>query len=406
MIIGGGIAGILCAHALAQAGVDCILLEADRICGGVTKNTTAKISAQHGLIYSRLIEKSEELARAYLQTNLEALEQYRSLCTQISCGFEVKDSYVYTTSQPQQIEMELMALQKLGFPAGYEWKLPVPFSTEGAVRFPDQAQFHPLSFLAGISQGLRIYEHTPVRQLTKHSAVTDRGNVRFDKLVIATHFPFLNKHGLYFMKLFQHRSYVISLENGPQIDGMYVGDTDHSISLRNWGTNLLLGGGGHRTGRSSEGWRPLLKLAQKKYPGCTVTHRWATQDCMSLDGMPYIGQYSKSTPNVYVATGFNKWGMSWSMAASKMLTNLVLNKADPYASFFSPSRNMLTAQLGKNILETTVSLLSPTPKRCPHMGCALKWNPHEHSWDCPCHGSRFSSTGKLLDNPSTGDLNK
>lgn len=406
LIIGGGITGLLCAHALKQAGVDYILLESKQICGGVTRDTTAKITAQHGLIYGRLMKKSAELAQAYLQTNLDAVAEYRKLCANIPCGFEEKDSYVYTATQPQQIEMELMALQQLGFPAEYVWKLPLPFSTEGAVRFPDQAQFHPLAFLAHIAQGLGICEHTPVRQLTKHSAMTDRGTVRFEKLIIATHFPMLNKHGMYFMKLYQHRSYVIALAGGPDVNGMYVGDTDHSISLRNWGTNLLLGGGGHRTGKPGSGWRPLMKLAAKKYPGCTVTHRWATQDCMSLDGMPYIGQYSKSTPNMYVATGFNKWGMSWSMAAAQMLTNLILDRDDPYASFFSPSRSMLTAQLGKNLWEATASLLTPTAKRCPHMGCALKWNPYEHSWDCPCHGSRFSGTGKLLDNPATGDLDK
>ena len=406
LIIGGGIAGLLCAHSLTQTGVDCLLLEAKQICGGVTKDTTAKITAQHGLIYSRLIQKSEELARAYLQVNLDAVSEFRRLCAPIPCGFDEKDSYVYTASRPQQIEQELMALQQLGYPAQYEWKLPLPFSTEGAVRFPKQAQFHPLAILAHIARGLPICEHTPVRRLTANSAITDRGTVRFEKLIVATHFPFLNKHGLYFLKLYQHRSYVLSLANGPDVNGMYIGDTEHSISLRNQGTELLLGGGGHRTGKPGEGWKPLMKLAQKKYPGCPVTHRWATQDCMSLDGMPYIGRYSRATPNVYVATGFNKWGMSWSMAAAQMLRDMILDKPDPRAAFFSPSRSMLTAQLGKNIWGATAGLLSFSQKRCPHMGCVLKWNPQERSWDCPCHGSRFSGTGKLLDNPATGDLDK
>ncbi len=406
LIIGGGITGILCAKALQDAGQDYILLETNRLCGGVTGKTTAKITAQHGLIYAKLLDRSPEIALAYLRANLEALEEYRQLCKTVPCGFEEKPSYIYTTGQPQQIEAELQALQQLRFPAEYAWKLPVPLSTQGAVMFPNQAQFHPLAFLSHIARDLKIYEHSPVRQLTKTSAILDGGEVEFDKLIVATHFPFLNKHGLYFMKLYQQRSYVISLANGPQVDGMYMGDTERSLSLRNFGTELLLGGGGHRTGKAGEGWKPLLKLAQKKYPGCPVTHRWATQDCMSLDGMPYIGQYSLRTPNVYVATGFNKWGMTWSMAASRMLCDAVLGRENPYLPFFSPSRSMLTAQLGMNLWESSASLLSFGGRRCPHMGCKLKWNSQERSWDCPCHGSRFTAHGKLLDNPSTGDLKK
>ena len=146
--------------------------------------------------------------------------------------------------------------------------------------------------------------------------------------------------------------------------------------------------------------------AREFYPNATITHRWAAQDCMSLDGIPYIGPYSAGTPNLYVATGFNKWGMTTSMAAANLLTDLILGKKSPYEEIFSPSRNMLHLQLGINLMESTKNLLSLSPKRCPHLGCALKWNPREHSWDCPCHGSRFTEDGKLLDNPATRDLKK
>ena len=127
---------------------------------------------------------------------------------------------------------------------------------------------------------------------------------------------------------------------------------------------------------------------------------------MSLDRIPYIGQYSKNTPNLYVATGFNKWGMSSAMVAAGILTDLVQRKPNQYAEAFSPSRSMLHRQLGINLLESTKNLLTPTAPRCPHLGCALKWNQQEHSWDCPCHGSRFSEDGELIDNPATGDLKK
>ena len=135
-----------------------------------------------------------------------------------------------------------------------------------------------------------------------------------------------------------------------------------------------------------------------------IAYRWATQDCMSLDGVPYIGRYSAKTPNLYVATGFNKWGMTNAMAAASLLTDLVLGRDDPYTDLFSPSRSILRPQLAVNSLEAVANLMTPTKPRCPHLGCALKYNPAEHSRDCPCHGSRFTSDGKLIDNPSTGNI--
>ena len=169
---------------------------------------------------------------------------------------------------------------------------------------------------------------------------------------------------------------------------------------------LLLGGGGHRTGKNGGNWSVLEQFAAKYLPDSHEVCRWATQDCMTLDGIPYIGQYSKRTPDFYVATGFNKWGMTSSMAAAKILTDMVMGKNTPYAEVFSPSRSILHPQLLINAYEAMVNLLTISDKCCPHMGCALKWNPQEQSWDCPCHGSRFTHQGKLIDNPSTGDLNR
>ena len=185
---------------------------------------------------------------------------------------------------------------------------------------------------------------------------------------------------------------------------MYLGAEENGLSFRMQGDQLLLGGGGHRTGKQGGNWQVLEDFARTHYPEAHITHRWATQDCMSLDGVPYIGRYSRRTPNLFVATGFNKWGMTTSMVAAQLLSDLVLDIENPYADVFSPSRSMLRKQLAVNGLEATINLLTPTRKRCPHLGCALKWNPQEHSWDCPCHGSRFEEDGTLIDNPSTDDL--
>jgi hypothetical protein len=185
---------------------------------------------------------------------------------------------------------------------------------------------------------------------------------------------------------------------------MYLDEAEQGLSLRSSGKFLLVGSGDHRTGKKGAAWETAEAFLKKYDPKATVRCRWAAQDCMSLDGIPYIGQYSRSTPYLYVATGFNKWGMTSSMAAATLLCDLIQDKGTLYAGVFSPSRSMFRPQLMVNALEATVNLLTPTAPRCPHLGCALKWNPREHTWDCPCHGSRFGEDGRLLDDPATGDL--
>lgn len=404
LIIGGGMAGILCAYQLARAGVDYILVEADQLCGGITKDTTAKITSQHGLIYDKLIRRfGTEKAGLYLEANQRALEQYRALCREIDCDFVEQDSFVYELDDRRKIDKELAALDKLGFAAESAAKLPLPFAVSGAARFVQQAQFHPLKFAAAIAKGLRIFEHTKVLELAPGKAITTGGTVSAQKVIIATHFPMLNKHGAYFLKLYQHRSYVLALKNAPRMEGMYVDEAKNGLSFRSYGDLLLLGGGSHRTGKKGGAWRELESFAEKYYPKAQIAARWATQDCMTLDDVPYIGQYAGSTPELYVATGFCKWGMTSSMVAAMLLADLVQGRENPYAQVFDPSRTILRPQLAVNIAESTLNLLTPTVPRCPHLGCALKYNPAERSWDCPCHGSRFSEDGRLIDNPATDD---
>lgn len=405
LIIGGGMAGILCAYQLHCAGVPYVLVESKTIGSGVTKNTTAKITSQHGLIYDKLISKfGVERAKQYLAANEAALQKYRALCRNIDCGFEEKAAYTYSLDDRGKIERELTALNTLGVSAEFVDGIPLPFPVAGAVKFPNQAQFHPLKFISGIATGLHIYEHTRVRELIGTTAVTDHGRIRAEKIIVATHFPFLNKHGSYFLKLYQHRSYVLALQNAADVDGMYLDEAHAGMSFRNYENLLLMGGGAHRTGKKGGGWQELREFARRYYPQAEEQYHWATQDCMSLDGVPYIGPYSASTTDLYVATGFNKWGMTTSMVSAMILSDLVQGKENPYQEVFSPSRSILHPQLAINGFETVVNLLTPTAKRCPHMGCALKWNPMEHTWDCPCHGSRFTEKGKLIDNPATGNL--
>lgn len=404
LIIGGGMAGILCAYMLQQEGIHYMLVEGKSICGQITKNTTAKITSQHGLLYDKLAKSvGTKKAAMYLQANEKAQEMYRRICTGITCDFEEKDAFVYSMHDAPRVIKEMETLRKLGFQAEFMQELPLPFPIEGAIRFKNQAQFHPLKFVRAIVENLNIYENTFVREISQHKAITNKGTITADKIIVTTHFPFMNRHGSYFLKMYQERSYVIALERAMNVDGMYIEEVKNGISLRNYGDYLLIGGGGHRTGKSGGNWSSLREFANRYYPTAKEKFCWATQDCMTLDNIPYIGNYSASTPDFYVATGFNKWGMTSSMVAAMILTDMIKGKENPYSAVFFPSRSMIKPQLIINACEATGNLLTISRRRCPHMGCALKWNAQEHTWDCPCHGSRFEEKGSLIDNPATKD---
>lgn len=404
LIIGGGITGVLTAYFLKQSGVDCVLAEKRKICQGTTGHTTAKITYQHGLIYHKLLRSAgAETAQKYLHANRLAFEKYAQLCKNIECDYEIRDNYVYSVSDRKKLWQEMSALEKIGCKAELSENLILPFATAGAVKVQNQAQFNPLKFIASVAQGLPVYENTFVKEMRGNTAVTDCGSVAAKAVIVATHFPFINKHGSYFLKLYQHRSYVLALENAQNVGGMYVDENKTGLSLRNYGEFLLLGGGGHRTGKKGGSWTELRRCAKLYYPQSSERCHWAAQDCMSLDDMPYIGQYSSRTSRLLTATGFNKWGMTGAMLSAILLSDTVQGRANEFADIFSPSRSILKPQLIVNGFEALTNLLSFTGRRCPHLGCALHWNSAEHSWDCACHGSRFDENGRVLDNPANGE---
>jgi len=384
--------------------VDCILAEADKICGGVTKNTTAKITLGHGFLYQKLLRRfGEETARTYFQAQEEACKEYARLCKQIDCDYEEKNHFVYSLTDPNALESELSALSRIGADAKFSETAELPFPTKGAVCYPHQAQFNPLKFLFSLAEDLPIYEHTRVLHRERNKAYTSRGEIRFEKMIVATHFPLWNRHGLYPIKLYQSRARALVLKGAIKMDGMYVDEAQQGLSFRRVGENLLFIGGSYRTGKETGAWRELEDFATGCYKKVSIAARYANQDCMSLDGIPYIGQYAKATPDIFVATGFNQWGMTGAMVASKLLSDLICKRESPYESVFSPSRRILTPQLAVNVATSAAGLLTPTAPRCPHLGCALHYNRAEHSWDCACHGSRFTRDGRLLDSPATGD---
>ncbi len=450
-VIGAGLAGALTAYFLQQKGLKTVVLEASRIGSGQTGNTTAKITSQHGLIYGKLIKEfGTEKARQYAMANEAAIAAYESLIHKlnISCEFERRASYLYSINNEQALLDEAQAAGELGIDAQYVTDADIPIKAIGAVRFGNQAQFHPLRFLKSVAEGLTIYEQTQVTDIKDHSLICEQGSVHAKHIVMATHFPFINTPGYYFMRMHQERSYALALENVPLPDGMFLGIDAGGLSFRTSGTALIVGGCSHRTGDANlkDQYELLRSKVRQLYPQGKEVAVWSAQDCIPLDGVPYIGRFSAAVADWYVATGFKKWGMTSAMAAATLLTDAITGRENPFAEIFSPQRFVLSASAKQLVEDGTKSVkglatqflslpsthTSELPvghggiveyeghkmgvykdesgqvfvvsTRCPHLGCQLEWNPGERSWDCPCHGSRFDYMGKLIDNPALGGL--
>lgn len=411
-IIGAGMAGLLTAYLLKEQGVKVAVLEGSVTAGGITKNTTAKITSQHDLFYDRLItDFGLELAEQYAWANQRAVQKYRDLVkeNEIDCDFETKPAFVYSLRDTERIEKETVAAKRLGIEAEYTTKTDLPFDVKAAVRFENQAQFHPLKFLEYISRDLDIYEHTMARDIVGSAVITDHGRVTADHIIVATHFPIINVPGWYFARMHQERSYVLGLENAGQVNGMYIDEDSAGYSFRNYGDLLIFGGAGHRTGQHPDsGCYDMLRGAARSfYPESREVYHWSAQDCVSWDKIPYIGRYSAKVPNLYVATGFKKWGMSSSMVSAMILSDEVCGRINDFSDVFSPQRfnaaasmQNLVTDVGHSIAGLAGGAFSSPTRRCAHLGCRLQWNSDEQTWDCPCHGSRYGSDGSLIDNPA------
>lgn len=413
-VIGGGMAGILTAYYLQKKGKQVMVLEANRIGSGQTSGTTAKITSQHNLIYEKLIQQvGLEQAKQYASANQTAIGEFQHLIRKnpIFCGYEELPSYLYSTTDSEALKRETQAANRLGIDADFVTGTELPFPIHGAVRFEKQAQFHPLEFLQFLSIPLTVYENTTVLSVDGHTIRTNHGAVTADSIVFACHYPFLNVPGFYFTRLYQKRSYVLALRHAPRINGMYLGIEQEGLSFRQWEEYLLIGGRGHRSGEipAQNPYKSLQAAAVHLFPESKTAAHWSAQDCMSLDSIPYIGQFAKSKPHWYVASGFNKWGMTSSMISAMILSDLICGRKNPNQEVFSPQRFHLkaaakegAAHLGKSVKGLSLGAAKPSA-RCPHLGCKLSWNPVENSWECPCHGSRFNHSGELLGGPAQTD---
>ena len=417
IVIGAGMAGLLIAYFLKEEGKDVLVLEAKEVASGQTGRTTAKITSQHGLKYSKLLKDvGEKKVRLYARANEAAIEAFARLVQtkKIDCDFARVTSYLYSEKDMEKLKEELEAATFLGIEAFWTKETELPFAVAGAVGFRNQAQFCAMDFVCHIRKELEILEHTMVTKVCGKKVYTKDAVYTADNIVVATHYPMRNVPGFYFLREHQERSYVLELSGCKKINGMYYGIDEDGHFFRQAGEHILLGGGSGRTGEHVCGvaFHELEMAAEKYYPDCKVESRWAAQDCMPHDGIPFIGKYSMFTPHLYVATGFQKWGMTTSMVAAMILRDKICGRKNPFEALYRPQRLNFRAgtanflhDVGMSIKGLTKGWFGPKDLRCSHMGCGLEWNPDENSWDCPCHGSRFDENGKLLDNPAKKDKN-
>jgi glycine/D-amino acid oxidase-like deaminating enzyme/nitrite reductase/ring-hydroxylating ferredoxin subunit len=461
-VIGAGIVGVTTALLLQEQGAHVVLLDGDRIGCGVTGYTTAKVSSQHGMIYARLRSTfGADGARAYGDANEAALDWIARRVDQdgIDCDFRRKASYAYVASDRAKAEEEAEAAAETGLPAAFTETTPLPFPVAGAVRFDGQAEFHVRKYLLALAGRLEggVYERSRAVEVdTDEDCVvkTPGGRVTADRVVVATHYPFLDR-SLAFARVRPERSYAIACRiAGSPPDGMFISGDSPTRSVRavpvDGGELLLAGGEGHRTGSggdTEERYRRLERFVREHWDVESIEYRWSAQDGITIDSVPYVGRLTPRSDRVLMATGFAKWGMTGGTAAALLLADLLAGRENAWAGLFDPYRFKPRASLPRLIKENAevglhfagdrvrrpghrsvedlqpgeadivshdgsrvaayrdergaVTAVSPS---CTHLGCQVNWNRAEKSWDCPCHGSRFAPDGTVLEGPAVHRL--
>lgn len=466
-IVGGGIAGLTAAYFLVKAGRRVVLIDSSRIATGTSGNTTAKITSQHNLKYAFLRKHfGPERAKIYADSNQWAIEEMERIIRKenIDCDFVRAPAYVYalTDSELKSVEREVEVCEELGLPASFVDKdevKSVPFPIKGAIEFSDQAYFHPRKYLLAMAEKIRekgghIFENTQASDIRTGDVpvvVTDKGEITAKKVIVATNYPFFDK-GLFFVRMSQSRSYAIATKpTAPSPKGMFINNEGKILSFRSHKSKekewLIIGGEGHVVGESEgeDHFSNLEKTATEKFALGDMGYVWASQDSMTIDRIPYIGKMP-FVKNVFVTTGYGKWGMTTSVVSARILTDLILERKNEWAKFYRPSRFNLTASFSglmeslgrimKNFFksakkENTLELadmdlgggkvitykgekaaiykdekgnISARSAVCTHLGCIVNWNGTEKTWDCPCHGSRFTKEGEVIRGPAAKPL--
>lgn len=472
LIIGAGITGLTTAYMLRNSGYKIGIIEGSKIGYGTTGFTSAKITVQHDIRYDYLINNfGLNSAKQYLKANTEGLNIIKEIINSynINCDYKEQTSYVYTTKDEEVniLKKEYEAYKKLSIDGFFvdNNNLNLPIKIKAALGIRNQGQFNPLKYLYRLTHILteslcEIYENVRAIDIQPSSMGniinTDCGKIYADKVVVTTHYPFDNDFGIFFLRLYQEKSYVMAVQTPREpFEGMFINVNDPTYSMRYHFSDkenlLLLGGGNHKVGikdNEEYSYNELEQFLKDNLKNYKIISKWSTQDCMTYDKIPYVGNISENVDNVYVATGFNKWGMSQSAASALILRNKILNIDDDFSEIFSPSRvtPILSSKeflsTGKNIASGFIKRIMPSELDdifdvekgegkivnykgrkvgvyknnsgdyfcinpvCTHLKCALSFNNAEKTWDCQCHGSRFDTKGKILEGPAVYPLNK
>lgn len=454
LIIGAGISGCLIGYFLAQENKNIVIIDANTIASGTTKNTTAKITSQHNLIYNKLLKTlGKTKARLFYNANIMALNKYEEIITNnnIECDFKRESSYVYSTKKSRKLKKEYSAYKKLNIDGDLTKKTSLPFPINESLVMPNQATFNPLKFIDHIAKNLNIYENTKAIKVSNNKVTCENGcTITANTIIVASHFPIIDNAGYFFIKQNQYKSHLLAIKSSKSINGMYLDQDKNGYTIRSYKDYIIFGGHSHKTGKNENNYyfEKLSQKAKEYFPDCEIITSFSAQDCMSLDSMPYIGKYAKNEDNIYVATGFNKWGMTGSMISAIILKDLIDKKENKFMHLFSPSRFNFIASipnLTKNLIQTVDGLLIKRllmknkaiinlekqqsiivkhkkrylgvykddndelfiiDARCPHLGCILAFNREEKVYECPCHGSKFNYKGELLSSPSIYNCKK
>ncbi|MCA1030169.1 FAD-dependent oxidoreductase [Bacillus timonensis] len=470
-IVGAGITGITTGLLLKKAGYNVTIIDADSILNGTTGHTTAKVTVQHNLIYNELLNNlGEEKAKLYFDANNMGLKWIKDYITKnkVECDFTEEDAYIYTnsTNYLTQIENESSAYNQLGIPGEMISKLPLNIPVKTGLVLRKQAQFHPIKYLKHlikefVNLGGLVFENTPAVDIEKGErpiVKTKKGfNISSKHIVITSHFPFLDMFGFYFTRMYAERSYILAAKIQEEFPGgMYISAESPTRSLRyttleNGQKFVLIGGESHKVGQgvnTIRHYEALKSFGEQTFRVEEFLYRWSAQDLFTLDKVPYVGQITSNTNNIFVATGYGKWGMTNGTAAALLIKELITTGNSIYKDLFTPSRFntdpsvkqffINNADVAKHFIDGKLefaikkpddldinegSVVSVNGKRagaykdeegrlhivdttCTHMGCELEWNNGEKSWDCPCHGSRFSFKGDVLEGPAKKTLRR
>ncbi len=460
-VVGAGITGMTAALLLARAGRSVAVVDQHVVAGGTTGHSTAKVTSQHGLTYSRLkLLHGGSAARIYATAMEAAKERIAAFVDEgIECAFRRRSAYVYGSASWQRplIEREADAAAQAGLPAQFVETTPLPFDVHGAVRFDDQAEFDPRAYVLGlarllVAEGGEVFERTRAKQVHEGDPCrveTEGGTLVADHVVVATLMPFLDRGG-FFARAYGNRSYCVTARiAGEPPDGMFINAGSPTRSLRAHEGLLLVGGEGHHTGSEKaqpERYEALEEFARRHWDVRAIEHRWSAQDYVPDDGVPFAGRLHLRSERVYVATGLKKWGITAGTAAAVLISDAVLGHENPWARLFSSTRvrpqalprfALENGRVGLRFFADRLKhrgtrpiedlapgegaivsageqkvagfrddegVLHAVSSRCTHLGCQVAWNAAERTWDCPCHASRFTVDGEILDGPAVDPL--